>query len=65
MKRLLVPLAIGLCLACAACKDPDKREAVGNKYYRTLPAGKDTSWPSSGTSNGRGCIPAAGQHLYC
>ncbi|MGH7088073.1 MAG: hypothetical protein ACREFQ_04160 [Stellaceae bacterium] len=65
MKLFLVSFLIGLSLAVSACKDPDKREAVGNKYYRTLPAGKDTSWPSSGTSNGRGCVPASGQHLYC
>ena len=66
MKALLsLVLVIVLGVALAACKDPDKRVAVGAKDYHTLPVGTGVSWPSSGTSNGAGCVPAPGNSVSC
>ena len=58
-------LAVALGLTLAACESPYKRVAVGNREYRTLPAGDAVSLPSSGTSNGAGCVPPSGKPQRC
>jgi len=52
-------------LALGGCQNPDQRVTVGYPGYRTLPPGDQVSWPSSGTSNGRGCVPPPGQAARC
>jgi hypothetical protein len=52
-------------LALGGCQNPDERVPVGYRGYRTLPPGSEVSWPSSGTSNGRGCVPAPGRSADC
>ncbi len=58
-------LLAALSLALDGCDDPYKRVAVGNREYRSLPAGDAVSWPSSGTSNGAGCVPPSGNPQPC
>jgi hypothetical protein len=69
MKGRLSPivgyLLCGLAVALAACEDPDAKVAMGAKEYRSLPAGSAVSWPSSGTSNGTGCVPPRGNSIAC
>ena len=58
-------LALVLCAVLVGCDDPSKRVVVGNKEYRSLPTRETVSWPSSGTTNGTGCMPPSGKSVYC
>lgn len=60
-----VALVLGMTLWLAACESPDESVSVGYPGYRTLPAGDRVSWPSSGTSNGAGCVPPPGRSANC
>lgn len=62
---LRIVLAGAVVLALGACQNPDQRVTVGYRGYRTLPPGDGVSWPSSGTSNGRGCVPPPGRSAEC
>ncbi|MGH8326778.1 MAG: hypothetical protein ACRET2_08465 [Steroidobacteraceae bacterium] len=62
MARLTAALLLGAAaLALGACANPNETVKVGWPGYRTLPPGHAVSWPSSGTSNGAGCVPAPGE----
>lgn len=65
MRLSIAVLASLLGVGLAACQNPNQHVVVGYPGYRTLPAGNQVSWPSSGTSNGAGCVPAAGKSTSC
>lgn len=49
----------------ASCDAPNRPVQVGYPGYRTLPPGDAVSWPSSGQSNGAGCVPPQGERHRC
>jgi hypothetical protein len=55
----------GTVIGLSACANPDETVTVGYADYRTLPPGNQPSRPSSGTSNGAGCVPPPGQSARC
>jgi hypothetical protein len=65
-RSFALALALGaVAFGLASCESPDETVAVGCRGYRTLPPGNRVSWPSSGTSNGAGCVPPPGYSANC